>query len=147
MGFEIDPCKERPYGAVAPGLCLGATKDMPLYWDILSVYRTLRYINDDGSQNMKTVVLYVTEILRSKGLSAKSGIQKLEGINIYPKEYFNPLDSLTGRLVTTPNTRSIHWYTMSWLDQSPLRTRMSRLLHRIISPEITTKLKRVLTRK
>lgn len=146
MGFEIDADGQNNCGAVAPGLGLGATAGMPIYGDILRAYTDFHFLNEDGSQNMKTVVMYITEILQSKGLSPVKGIQNIEGLYVYPKDYFNPLDSLTGRLRITPDTRSIHWYTMSWLDQSPLRTKMSRLLHRVVSPELTSKIRRLLSR-
>lgn len=144
MGFEIDPDGKSYCGAVAPGLGLGAHVGMSIYSDFMNAYQNLRYINDDGTQNMKTVVLYITEILQTKGLSIQKGIQYVEDLAIYPKEYFNPLDSITGRLKTTSNTFSIHWYTMSWLNQSPLRTKLSRLLHRIISPKFTSKIKQMI---
>lgn len=144
MGFEIDTDGKEYCGAVAPGLGLGASAGMDIYSEILEAYETFRYINEDGSQNMKTVVMYITEILQKKGLTSKRGIQHIEGLTIYPKEYFNPLESLTGRLKLTPETRSIHWYTMSWLEQSPLRVKLSRLLHRVIPPDVTTKIRKAL---
>lgn len=146
MGFEIDSDGKSYCGAVAPGLGLGATDKMPLYFDILKAYQDFRYLNEDGTQNMKTVVMYITEILQTRGLVPKKGIQKIGDISIYPKEYFNPLDSLTGRLQLTKNTRSIHWYTMSWLDRSPLRTKISQIIHRIISPKITSRIRKILGR-
>lgn len=146
MGFEIDPDYKNYCGAVNPGLGLGAVKGMSVYAEIITAYHDFRFLNDDGSQNMKTVVLYVTEILQTKGLSNKNGIQRIEDLTIYPKEFFNPLDSLTGRLNITSETRSIHWYTMSWLNQSPIRMKMSRLLHQVLSPKITSRIRRRFTK-
>lgn len=136
MGFEIDPNGKDYCGAVNPGLGLGATANMPLYANIMEAYKDFQYLKADGSQNMKTVVMYVTEILQSNGLTPKIGLQEIEGITIYPKEFFNPLDSLTGRLKKTENTRSIHWYTMSWLKINPLRQQFSRIAHRIFGVKI-----------
>ncbi len=147
MGFEIDSDGKDNCGAVAPGLGLGALPKMNLYSCILNAYKDFKFRNDDGTPNMKTVVMYVTEILQGRGLSTQKGIQKIEDLTIYPKEYFNPLDSLTGQLNITPNTRSIHWYTMTWLNQSPLRTKFSRLLHRFISPAFTSRIRRLLSTK
>ena len=43
------------------------------------------------------------------------GLQVVDGVTIYPAEYFNPYDDPTGKLNKTHNTYSIHWYSMSWL--------------------------------
>ena len=77
MGFEINPDGKDYCGAVNPGLGLGAMVEMDIYSDILQAYKDYKFLNDDGSLNMKTVVMYVTEILQTKGLSSVKGIQKL----------------------------------------------------------------------
>ena len=42
-------------------------------------------------------------------------IQNIQNITIYPKEYFNPKSLYDGKITITENTRSIHYYTMTWL--------------------------------
>lgn len=37
MGFEINPCTERPQGAVNPGLGLGAVAQMPIYLSLIHI--------------------------------------------------------------------------------------------------------------
>lgn len=44
------------------------------------------------------------------------------------REWFNPMDSVTGKLTKTANTYSVHWYSMSWL---PKRTQIKARLGRI----------------
>ena len=144
MGFEIDASGIDFKKAVAPGLGLGANPGLGLYKEILEHYKTFSFLNEDGSLNQTTVVSYITDILIDNGLENKPGIQHVAGLTIYPKEYFNPLDSLTGKLKITENTRSIHWYTMSWLDRSPFKTWCSHMLHRLISPAITSKVKNLI---
>lgn len=130
MGYEINP-KDNQAGEVAPGLGLGAEAGMPFYNRIIKEYGTLNFTNPDGTLNQKTIVKYNTELLCEYGLSAKPGIQKVAGMSIYPSEYFNPLDDLTGRQNITSNTRSIHWFSKTWVEVSPWRIRISRLSHRI----------------
>ena len=108
MGFEIDAGGIDFKKAVAPGLGLGANPGLGLYKEILEHYKTFSFLNEDGSLNQTTVVSYITDILIDNGLENKPGIQHVAGLTIYPKEYFNPLDSLTGKLKITENTRSIH---------------------------------------
>lgn len=132
MGFEINPCPQRPCGAVAPGLCLGAIAEMTLYKSILDYYRTLDFINADGSHNTTDAVVNITtrELIKV-GLEDKAGIQKVADITIYPAEYFNPFDDATGRLNKTNNTYTIHWYSKTWLNVSPMRQVLSRFYHRL----------------
>ena len=74
----------------------------------------------DGSLNQKTIVGYTTEVLIAKGLENKKGIQFIEGVYIYPSEYFCPIDIVTNRLHITKNTRTIHHYAASWKDISKM---------------------------
>ena len=120
MGFEIDPSVESgsDRGAVAPGLGIAANPGLGIYRSILDYYATQQFRYEDGTLNQETVVLKISRILAENGLENRPGIQRVAGISVYPAEYFNPLDSLTGELELTENTHSIHWYTMSWLSPS-----------------------------
>ena len=147
MGFEIDPKAEQAgrdgaCGAVAPGLGLGVNPGLGLYAEILQAYREFQFLNPNGSPNQTTVVTYTTQILLRHGLKATPGIQQVAGVFIYPKEYFNPLDDNTGRLVRTPNTRSIHWYTKTWLNRPKWRHKLAQLSHRILGTDTPAKIRR-----
>ena len=131
MGIEVR-AKEGEYPQVAPGLGLGVTPDHELYKVLLDKYATLRFLNEDGSLNQKTIVKYNTEVLREQGLRPSNDLQEVAGVWIYPADYFNPLDSLTGKLKLTDNTRSIHWYMNSWSDSSAFRQWLSRMSHRLL---------------
>lgn len=130
MGIEV-PGLEDKYPQINPGLGLGAEQGMPFYSGMMSLYDGLAFINDDGSHNTQTVVKYTTEILVRAGLAKSDSEQTLEGITIYPADFFNPMDSLTGKTVLSQNTRSIHLYMNSWSDKSSLYKWLSRLSHRL----------------
>lgn len=104
--------------AVNPGLGIGAEAHMDLYKEILDQYATLKFLHADGSLNEKTVVAYTSELLTSKGLTAKDEIQCLNGLFVYPKEYFGPKDYLTNVVNVTERTLTIHHYDASWRDKS-----------------------------
>lgn len=142
MGFEANPKAPDFRGNVAPGLGLAVESDHRIYAELLDFYTQQNFINPDGSLNQTTIVTYTTEILAKYGLKVISGIQVVAGINIYPAEYFNPLNDLTGKLNVTPNTRSIHWFTKSWLTVSPWRTRLSRLSHCLFGVSTISRIKR-----
>ena len=80
--------------------------------------------------------MITTRILCNYGLQDINGIQEVAGITIYPKEYFNPLSSNTGKLEITPNTHSIHWYTMSWMTpKQRLRSKITKPFHRMFGED------------
>ena len=146
MGIEVE-AKGDEYPLVAPGLGLGAEPKMELYKNILDYYAPLHFLSEDGSMNQVTVVKHVTNVLADNGLKQTNELQEVCGVWIYPREYFNPLDDNTGKLVVTENTRSIHWYTKTWLNkQNPLRTWIVRRIHRYFGNDSLGWLKRVLGR-
>lgn len=144
MGFEVDPNPERPYGAVAAGLGIGAEAGLNVYRAVLDYYAQLSFIQSNGSYNMTDAVVNITtrELIKA-GLQDKAVIQFVTGITIYPSDYFNPLDDATGRLNKTENTRSIHWFSKTWLNVSPWRQRLSRLFHRWFGVNTFTRIRKI----
>ena len=116
MGCERDADKSGATAiAVAPGLGLGVNPGLGLYKEILDLYDTLHFKNNDGSLNLKTVVQYTTEILVKHGLKNTNQIQKCAGVYIYPREYFCPKNIDTGALEITENSYTIHHFEGTWL--------------------------------
>lgn len=128
---------------VNPGLGIAAAPGLGIYKEILDAYSNFRFLKDDGTYNITTVVRYTTDILKKNGLQDIKGIQKVAGVNIYPKEYLNPLDDVTGELHKTENTHSIHWYSKTWLSKGEiLRSKVTRPFHRIFGNDCFRWLKR-----
>lgn len=142
MGIEVEANGTTP-PAVASGLGIGANNGLDMYKEILDYYTPLHFFNRDGSYNQVTVVRHVSKVLELKGLRPTNDIQEVAGVWIYPKDYFNPLDDLTGNLTITDNTRSIHWYMRSWYKQSPFRLWLSRFSHRIFGMKLHNLKKRI----
>ncbi len=141
MGIEQD----RELTGVAPGLGLGANPRMELYREILEHYKKLSFLDEEGKQIPGTVVKHTTCVLERHGLVLKNKLQEVSGIWIYPNEYFNPLDDATGVLKITPNTRSIHWYAKTWVNNySPLRKYVTRWIHRVFGVKSLQWLKRLM---
>ena len=116
MGCEKEAC-DTSVASVAPGLGLGVNPGLGLYKELLNLYATLHFKNEDGSLNLKTIVEYTTEMLCNYGLKQTNDIQECAGIWVYPKEYFCPKDYYTGKINITNNTCSIHHYDASWVSQ------------------------------
>ena len=67
---------------------------------------------------MTTCVTYTTDLLKDKGLQIVDDIQVIDGITIYPVEYFCPLNQFTGQLNITDNSYSIHKYDGAWAGET-----------------------------
>lgn len=101
---------------VAPGLGLGVNPGLGLYQEILDFYNDMHYLLPNGTTSTETVVTITTKLLCKKGLQNTSEVQFVDGVWIYPKEYFCPLSRLTGKMNITHNTYSIHLYDGTWLS-------------------------------
>ena len=97
-----------------PGLGLAATSGLGLYKEILDYYSTQHFLNPDGSINQETVVTKVSNVLRGHGFKGDGSIECIDGIYVYPPEYFCPMNYVTGKTKITENTRSIHHYSATW---------------------------------
>lgn len=115
MGLQ--PGKKTMHGIeyeVNPGLGLGAEPGAEIFKEILDLYHELHFITENGGQNIKTVVDYTTEILKKHGMANVNKIQQVDGVTVYPAEFFCPVDFNTGVLTITDNTHSIHHFVASW---------------------------------
>lgn len=101
---------------VNPGLGMGANSGLGLYREILNLYEQMHFYNADGNLNEHTVVDYTTAIMQEYGFKGSGVIEKVHGITVYPPEYLCPMNYLTGKVMITENTFSIHYYSASWIS-------------------------------
>lgn len=117
------------YGSVASGLALHA---------MLKEYEPLL----DGQHGVVMCPELNTAALEKLGLKRDGSYQKFSWGTLYPKDYFNPYQSTTGRLNKTQNTVSIHWYMGSCLtNKQKIRAAISKPLHRIFGVNFMERLK------
>lgn len=142
MGFESDG-HGSPI-AVAPGLGLAAEAGMSLYAEILKRYDDMPFYDVEGNRNPYSMIPMVSELLVSKGLKGGVGIENVEGISVYPQEWFNPFEDTTGRLKKTTNTRTIHWYSKSWMPkESFIMLWAKRMARRLFGVDVVARLGRI----
>lgn len=142
MGCEL--CPDKINGglklAIAPGLGLGVEPGIEFYKKIIDSYQKKHLFNLNGLIT-ETVVGIVTRLfVESKADINLKHICTVEGITIYPVDYFCPIIAYTGEKNVTDNTRSIHHYTATWKDkrENPrYRRAMSRLKYIMIRIYIT----------
>jgi len=94
---------------------LGVAPGLGLYGEILDIYKDKHYILPDGTYSFETIVDITTKILCTKGLMNSTCIQYIDEVYVYPKDYFCPIDNKTSICHITPNTRTIHHYSATWL--------------------------------
>ena len=133
---------------VAPGLGIAVEPGLPFYKEILDDYEKSSFLNGDGSLNLYTIVDRTTDLLTVHGLECRNEIQTVAGINVYPSEYFCPLNMDTGKLEKTKNTRSIHRYAATWVDsKSRFRGKVYFVLVRVFGEKVAKKFRKYLGRK
>lgn len=120
---------------VNPGLGLGVTPNLSLYREMLDIYKKMNFLDDHGHQIKGTVVTYTTNLLVERGLNPIDDVQYVEGIWIYPKEYFCPKDYNTGKMYITEESRSIHHYDSSWLS---IHDKVKKRFINLIGPKLTS---------
>lgn len=109
-------CADGEAGRANPGLGIAAAPGLGMYREILDYYGKHPFYLQDGRINPEAVVRITTKFLLKYGMKDVGGIQRVGEVTVYPPEYFNPLNSVTGELVITEKTHSIHRYTASWLS-------------------------------
>ena len=101
------------------GLVMCALPKMDVYKEVLDYYNSMHFVYEDGTFNKKTVVDHVTKVLIKNPNEYKNinDVFVVRDISIYPKEYFCPIDYLTGDEEYTENTRAVHHYDSTWLTK------------------------------
>lgn len=131
MGAENKIKSPKDKIIIAAGLGIGAPQNHPIYREILQFYQSIHFIDSTGHINYKTVCNIVTEIFEKKGLLQTNEIQTIEGITIFPSEYFNPTDFITRKVHIKKNTHSIHWYMASWKTKT-IKIRIKEYIQSIL---------------
>lgn len=137
MGFEqpSEELKKENMGyKVAPGLGLGVNPGLGLYKELLDYYKTLHFLNIDGTPNPVTIVKHTTDILMKKGLKPNNELQFVDGVWIYPWDVFCPQSFYTKKNYISKNTVSIHLYCDSWNNSY---NKFKKNIIRLIGPTLT----------
>ncbi len=146
MGIERYNSPNSP--AVAPGLGLAFTPQNEIIKEIIDDYEKSSFLKTDGTLDLTTIVERTTRILKGHGLADLSGIQKVADINIYPPEYFCPIDMDTGKLNITDNTYSIHRFAGSWESKTNVfRGRVYRFINRCFGKKTADAAKKLLGKR
>jgi hypothetical protein len=105
MGFEHE-------GEVNTGIGFGAIKRFPVLKQMIEMYSATSFKNDDGTYNMTTCNIYTKKTLQKEGFALNDKYQNINGLSIYPSEYFSPKS-----FTATSDTYSVHYYALSWKSE------------------------------
>jgi hypothetical protein len=119
MGFES-------IGDVNSGLGMGSIAGNEIFQKIIKYYNGRHFLKPDGSYNTRTVVSIASDIMTMYGLKRENRVQNIDGITIYPIEYFCPMSFETGKIEITNNTVSIHHFDGSWVSEDGHKTTKDR---------------------
>ena len=126
IGFENDQF-------VNSGQVMAAKAHHPVIQAMIEEYKKLHFTNADGTATPVGCPRLNTDVMERFGLIRNGREQVVAGIHVYSADYFNPMDSTTGKLTKTENTYSIHWYSMSWLPKRvQMKAKMGRILRRVL---------------
>ena len=146
MGFETTMWglygnKSEEHWLLNPGLGMGAEKKSPVLNKLLNEYTTRLFENDDGTLNLETICEYTSKFFYEGGMRSANVFQKIFGYDLYPKDFFNPMNSKTGKIKTSKETFSIHHYAASWTSKSQkFNVKVFRILNTILGEKNTNSL-------
>lgn len=124
-----------------PGQGIAAEKGNKFYAEVLQHYKKIHFSVEH------TVGMHVTSLMLDKGLKEENCFQTVDGINIWPKDYFNPINPNSGKLETTDNTVSIHHYEGTWVDgKIRFRDKTFQFIYRVFGEKVAGNLKQLYRR-
>ena len=101
---------------VSTGLGFGMPPKHPLLEELIELYRDLDFDTYKNRLSEIACPILTTTLLQRQGYVPEDRMQRIRGLDVYPSEYFSPIDYETGKMLKTGRTHSIHWYNASWND-------------------------------
>ena len=105
--------KSQLYINVNTGVGMGAERGNKVVKDLLDSYDGIPFLVN-GKHDITTCTVRNTNVLKLFGYKNEDVFQQLDGVTVYPSEYFSPMDMESGIIYKTKNTHSIHLYNLSW---------------------------------
>ena len=132
---------------VNTGLVLGMKKNSLIGKIMRDDYNNKHFRDSNGKLDLTPCPVIQTNLLKKYGLNDKNVLQVVNGLTIFPTDYFCPMNQYTGKKDITDNTYSIHHYNASWVsdvdkNRRELRKKYSKygkLLSNVISTFVAYK--------
>ncbi|WP_035797160.1 glycosyltransferase family 32 protein [Butyrivibrio sp. MB2005] len=123
---------------VNDGQGFGCAPGMPIFKEMLDCYDGEEpYEIIDGIQEYIESPKQRTKVLLRHGLKQDGSRQTVDGVEIFPIDYFCPLDYDTGRLRISQNTFSIHHFDESWHGKNTeFYAKIRQMLNRVLGVKL-----------
>lgn len=122
---------------VGLGLGFGAVKHNQLIKKLRDFYNDKKFINEDGTLDMRPCVEYQYPVLINYGFLMNNTYQDINENIIYPTEVFNPLGKIKFHTCFSSYTHTIHDAQISWESEE------NRMAHDNTIKAIRKRVKRV----
>ncbi|NLF28662.1 MAG: glycosyl transferase [Clostridiales bacterium] len=108
---------------------LGAEKGFPIFREMLDHCAGRELFLEDGRMDTAPLPHSVTPVLLRHGFRADGSAQEIDGLTVFPGDYFSPMAFDSGKVKGTENTYTVHHYAGTWLDPKEIRRiRRGRML-------------------
>lgn len=105
------------HSRLAPGLGIAGPAGFPLFKKVLDIYKNKSFIKSDGKLDLTNSTQIFAHDINFNKVEKVEDYALCDGLYVYSKEYFCPLNYVTRGLKITDNTRTIHWYDATWLPK------------------------------
>ncbi|MCA6034472.1 glycosyltransferase family 32 protein [Bacteroides thetaiotaomicron] len=106
----------------------------PFIGELLHEYDELHFQHPNGSLDMTTNVVRITNTCLKYGFCPNNTLQTIKGFTLLPKDYLCPIEQIGHRLIVTENTLTIHHFAGSWTNKS---IKMKKKISKIIGYKFT----------
>lgn len=123
-GFETD-------NIIQTGI-IGSIANGTFVKNMFEYYECKHFLKNDGEYDQTPNSAIFAHLLSRQGggnTPLENKRMSLSCIELYPSEYFCPIDQVTWKITTTQNTYCIHYLSGSWL---PLSARIKRKIKSVI---------------
>ena len=114
--------------------------------EFFDVYQHIPYeVDEKGENKTQPNSAILAHILSNHGLCLDDSRQSIEGMEIFPQEYFCAIDQATRQIIVTPNTYTIHYLSGSWFSKKlRLINKTKRIVGKVFGYKTINVIRRIL---
>lgn len=115
---------------------IGSQPNMWLLQEMLEYYSKRQFTDKDGNIDTTTNVQILVSILEKHGFTKQNCEQKINGVHIFERDYFNPKKYSEDKFGTAASTITIHHMAGSWLTERERRRGENKIWRAVFRPTL-----------